>query len=198
MAALGVAVSALLGLAADFARPAAPGVVLQGSPSPLAQKARTAALGLLVVGSVAFGAQETSNADPGSAFLAGFLGALFSPPGAVPEPPPSWAVLAGVAVLLAAMAFPALHRRPVPLPQPEAAGSGPAPLLFMTTSCGPLFRQTAILMSLGPRGWADPEPQVYRASGGIIPPRGIQGLLDMSRSVRLGDDAWALPFGDPT
>ncbi len=196
MAALGVAVSALLGLAADFARPAAQGVVLEGSPSPLAQKARTAALGLLVLGSVTFGAHEAAESPdtgPGTALLAALLGPVFRPSGAV-EPPPSWAVLAGVAALLAAMASLALHRRPVPSPQPEIPESGPAPRLFMSTSRGPLFRQTTILMSLGPRGWASSGPQSH---GGFIPPRGIQGFLEMSRSARLGDGAWVLPFGEP-
>ncbi len=200
-AALGVAVSALLGLAADLARPAVQGVALQGNPSPLAQKARTAVLGLLAVGAVAYGASDgTLDASPASASLAALLGSLLNPSGAsgaAAAPPPSWAVLASVAALLAAIASPALHRRPVPSPQPVAAGSGPAPFLFMTTSRGPLFRQTAILMALGPRGWAgDSGPQAGEASRGFIPPRGIQGLLDMSRSARRGDGAYVLPFGE--
>jgi hypothetical protein len=193
----GVVLAVAVGLAADLARPADAGAV-SGPPqySPLRELARGVAIGLSSVALETLGAPGAGEGvgpnGEGALYLLG------SP--AEPLFLPSWAVLAGAALLLAAMVSRTLHRRPAYASVPEPSEGRNAPLLFAAPSRGPLFKQTVIYVNLAPRwGGLEPPPRARAAPrpAGRAGPRRLQGILEAPRSAPFWNSALVLPYGEP-
>ncbi|MEM3086358.1 MAG: hypothetical protein QXT68_04365 [Halobacteria archaeon] len=189
--------AAIVGLAADLAKPPDGGAV-SGPPqySPLREIVRTFAVSVTGVALNALGAPGGGEGtEPGTEGVLYLLG-----PPVEGFPLPSWAVLVGAALLLAAMVSRTLHRRPAYAPVPEPAEGREAPLLFAAPSRGPLFKQTVIYVNLAPRwGGLGPTPRgraAPRPAGGAGPRR-LQGVLEAPRSAPFWSSALVLPYGEP-